>query len=168
MKNIGERCVVLYSQEQTKKSRMTSDGDANKQAAAQIPAKQAIYAHVPMRMLTKAPVWLDQVIVHDTKDTKVTVLRRMILGKAEMESRFQPVTIGPTGVILGISRIAKPLRRWLGYIELFVGNDLDGRRHAGGAGVLGGRSRRKRMDCLRKDKGGKKSRRKAAASGTKS
>ena len=79
---------------------------------------------VAVRVAPESTLGLNQVVIHNTKNAEVGVMRVVILGEREMEATFEPVAICPCLVVGWIRRVAKPA--WIGFrdAEQAVRRDL--------------------------------------------
>eukprot|EP00296_Roombia_truncata_P009078 JP447630.1.p2 GENE.JP447630.1~~JP447630.1.p2 ORF type:complete len:82 (-),score=0.31 JP447630.1:61-306(-) len=67
---------------------------------------------ISVRVGAKSTVGLYQVVIHDTKCTKI-VRSACILGEVEVKAGFQPILVGPVWVPGLIGPVAEPL--WRGF-----------------------------------------------------
>lgn len=86
--------------------------------------------HIPVRMFTKTPLSLHQVVVHHPKHPE-TAGALAVLGEVEVKPGLQPVLIGPPLCfhISWIARVSKPSRIRFTREETALGNDRDVSRH---------------------------------------
>ena len=64
--------------------------------------------HVPMWVGTEPSIGLNEIIIHHSHDSKVTVGRVVVLGKRKMEARLEPVVVGPGRMKSRIRAVAEP------------------------------------------------------------
>ena len=85
---------------------------------------------------------LDQIIIHDTKHSKVCVVRVVVFCERVMEAASEPILVGPCRVVIFVRSISKPTRVRLRDKEFAVWDHSDGRSHGG---ITSGCRRRERL-----------------------
>lgn len=71
---------------------------------------------------------LDKVVIHYTKISKIRVAIVVVLGKAKMEPRLQPISVGPSWIVHFVRAIPEPAGVWFRNVELVVWDNT----HSGG------------------------------------
>jgi hypothetical protein len=72
---------------------------------------------------------LDKVVIHHTKIAEIGVAIIVVLGKAKMEARLEPISVGPCWIVHFVWAIPEPAGVWLRNIELVVWDNTHNGRH---------------------------------------
>ena len=81
---------------------------------------------------------LNKIIIHDAELPKVGIAIAVVLGEAEMKTRFEPVGVGPRWIVDLVGTISEPAWIWFGDVELLVRNHAHSWSHGGKCSGLRG------------------------------